>query len=97
MYKWFDWIISPKVNAQVAEWFGEAPAQSKACDFTSDKNFCAKYHAADPAFWKRVYYWNTPVADCSVIDQKAHSDQSGSGEDCKDYNDWVQAWTQIKG
>ena len=45
----------------MAEWFGEAPAQSKACDLTSDKKFCDNYHAADPDFWKRVYYWNTPV------------------------------------
>jgi hypothetical protein len=37
------------------------------------------------------------VSDCTVVDQKAHSDQSGSGEDCKDYNDWLQAWTEIKG
>ena len=61
---WMNHIIDPKVNAQVAEWFGEAPAQSKACDFTSDPKFCDKYHAADPSFWKRVYYWITPVADC---------------------------------
>ena len=27
-------------------------------------DFCDNYHAEDPAFWKRVYYWNTPVADC---------------------------------
>ncbi len=27
MYKWMDWISSPEVNAQVAEHFGEAPAQ----------------------------------------------------------------------
>ena len=25
MYKWMDWITSPEVNAQVAEYFGEAP------------------------------------------------------------------------
>ena len=25
MYKWMDHIISPKANAAVAEWFGEAP------------------------------------------------------------------------
>ncbi len=86
MYKWMDWIVSPKANAQVAEYFGEAPAQSKACDLTTDSNFCEKYHAADEAFWKRVFYWQTPVADC------------GDGNsDCKDYNDWVQAWTTIKG
>ena len=95
MYKWMDWIVSPKVNAQVAEWFGEAPAQSKACAETSDKAFCDDYHAADPGFWKRVYYWNTPVSDCATTDQRSH--KAGSGDDCKDYNDWVSAWTSIKG
>jgi hypothetical protein len=33
-----------------------------------------------------VYYWETPLADC------------GNGNtDCMDYNDWVSAWTDIKG
>ena len=68
------------------KYFGEAPAQSLACEHTADKEFCAKYHAENPAFWKRVYYWETPLADCG----------DGSS-DCKDYNDWVQAWTAIKG
>jgi putative spermidine/putrescine transport system substrate-binding protein len=86
MYEWMNYIISPKANAEVAEYFGEAPAQEKACDETADKDFCTKYHADNPAFWKRVYYWETPVAEC------------GNGEnDCMDYNDWVRAWTEIKG
>jgi spermidine/putrescine-binding protein len=86
MYMWMNHIVSPKANAQVAEYFGEAPAQSLACEETAEKGFCAKYHAEDPGFWKRVYYWETPLADCGV--------QSGT---CKDYNEWVQAWTSIKG
>jgi putative spermidine/putrescine transport system substrate-binding protein len=86
MYMWMNWIISPKVNAEVAELFGEAPAQSLACEQTAERDFCAKYHAENPGFWKRVYYWETPVSDCG----------NGSS-DCKDYNDWVQAWTSIKG
>jgi putative spermidine/putrescine transport system substrate-binding protein len=86
MYEWMNWIIEPKVNAEVAEWFGEAPAQSLACDQTENPDFCAEYHADNPAFWKRVYYWETPLADCG----------DGSGE-CKDYNEWVKAWTRIKG
>jgi putative spermidine/putrescine transport system substrate-binding protein len=86
MYMWMNWIVSPKVNAEVAEFFGEAPAQSLACEHTKEKDFCAKYHAEEPAFWKRVYYWETPVSEC------------GNGQnDCKNYNDWVQAWTSIKG
>jgi putative spermidine/putrescine transport system substrate-binding protein len=86
MYMWMNWIIEPEANAQVAEYFGEAPAQEKACEFTKNKNFCAEYHAENPAFWKRVFYWRTPLADCG----------DGS-EDCMDYNDWVQAWTSKKG
>ncbi len=86
MYMWMNWIIEPKANAEVAEYFGEAPAQEKACEETKNPNFCSEYHAEEPGFWKRVYYWKTPLADC------------GNGEsDCKDYNDWVQAWTSIKG
>lgn len=86
MYEWMNWIIEPKINAEVAEWFGEAPAQELACKETANKNFCAEYHAEEPEFWKRVYYWETPLADC------------GNGEeDCMDYNDWVKAWTSIKG
>lgn len=86
MYEWMNWIVEPKVNAEVAEWFGEAPAQSLACEETENPDFCADYHAESPEFWERVYYWETPLADCG----------DGS-EDCKDYNEWVQAWTAIKG
>ena len=99
MYKWMNYITSAPVQAQVMQWFGEAPAQSKACEpneianadealgLPADPKFCDNYHAADPEFWKRVYYWNTPLADCG----------DDRGDACKDYNDWVSAWTEIKG
>jgi putative spermidine/putrescine transport system substrate-binding protein len=98
MYKWMNFITSPKANAEVAQYFGEAPAQTKACEkatleeaATADglppnSSFCNQYHAGDPEFCKQVYYWQPPVADC------------GNGNtDCMDYNDWVNAWTEIKG
>ncbi|MBS1879861.1 MAG: ABC transporter substrate-binding protein [Actinobacteria bacterium] len=87
MYMWMNWIIEPKVNAEVAEFFGEAPAQELACEHTKNPNFCKEYHAEEPAFWKRVYYWQTPLAECS----------EGGPEECMDYNQWVRAWTEIKG
>jgi putative spermidine/putrescine transport system substrate-binding protein len=87
MYKWMNWIISPKVNAQVAEWFGEAPSNAKSCDQTSDKSFCTTFHAADEAYFDKVSFWTTPRKDCG----------DDRGASCKDYSDWVQAWTEIKG
>ena len=99
MYKWFNWIISPKVNAEVAQFFGEAPAQSLACNkqalvaaakaikYPADPQFCSQYHAGLPSFWKRVYYWQTPVSNCG----------DSRGNKCMNYNDWVNAWTTIKG
>jgi putative spermidine/putrescine transport system substrate-binding protein len=87
MYKWFDWIVSPKVNAQVAEYFGEAPAQTKACDETADKNHCTTYHALDQTYADQIAYWTTPTKDCG----------DSRGAVCKDYSAWTQAWTEIKG
>src|SRR3954447_17265103 len=87
MYKWFDWIVSPKVNAQVAEYFGEAPAQTKACEETTDKNHCTTYHALDQTYADQIAYWTTPTKDCG--------DERGAV--CKDYSAWTQAWTEIKG
>jgi putative spermidine/putrescine transport system substrate-binding protein len=87
MYKWMDYIVSPTVNAQVAEWFGEAPAQTLACDKTADKNHCTVYHAKDSAYAERISYWTTPTKDCG----------DDRGVTCKDYAAWTQAWTEIKG
>jgi putative spermidine/putrescine transport system substrate-binding protein len=87
MYKWMDWITSPEVNAQVAEYFGEAPAQTKACDHTTQKDFCDIFHATDEKFASQLHYWTTP--------QKACVD--GSGDNCTTYDQWVDKWQQIKG
>ena len=60
MLKWMAWMVTPEVQAQVAEYFGEAPANPKACDIL-DKgygsyaipNFCDAYHVTDQAFYQR--------------------------------------------
>lgn len=87
-YKFLDHIVSPAVNAQIAEWFGEAPANAKACQNTADPGFCDTYHASDETFWKDVWYWQTPEANC--VDGRTEVK-------CKDFNAWVKAWTEIKG
>ncbi len=87
MYMWMNHIISPKANAEVAEWFGEAPSNKKSCALTAANDHCTIYHADDEDYFSKVAYWTTPVKDCG--DER--------GEVCKDYSEWVQAWTEIKG
>lgn len=87
MYKWMNWISSPEVNAEAAEFFGEAPANVKACEHTTERDFCDIYHAADAGFAAKIHYWTTPQKDC--VD--------GSGDDCTTYDEWIAKWQQIKG
>lgn len=87
-YLWMNHIISPKANAAVAEWFGEAPANKLACQQTADKQHCATYHADDESYYRQVWYWTTPLAQC--LDGRMDVT-------CKDYAAWTQAWTTIKG
>jgi len=87
MYKWMNWITKPDVQAQVAEWFGEAPANRLACSHTADKNHCKIFHEADVPYFKRVAFWTTPISSCG----------DSRGNKCMDYSRWLQAWTDIKG
>ena len=86
-YEWLNHIISPEANAQVAEWFGEAPANQKSCALTADKNHCDIYHADDEEFFDQIEEWKTPVSDCG----------DDRGDVCKTYDEWVQGWTEVKG
>ena len=87
MYKWMDHIISPKANAAVAEWFGEAPSNAKSCAETAAKDHCEIFHADDEEYFDQIAYWTTPTADCG----------DDRGAVCKDYSEWVAAWTEVKG
>ncbi|HYQ64131.1 ABC transporter substrate-binding protein [Actinophytocola sp.] len=87
-YKWLDYIVSPRANAAVAEYFGESPANRKACDLTADRSHCDTYHAGDAGYAARIWYWTTPIAQC--LDGRTNVR-------CKDYGEWTRAWTEIKG
>jgi putative spermidine/putrescine transport system substrate-binding protein len=87
MYMWMNYIISPKANAMATEYFGEAPVNAEACKLTAAKNHCELFHAQDEAYFDKVAYWKTPIADCG----------DDRGDVCKDYAEWTRAWTEIKG
>lgn len=85
-YEWLNYITSPAVQAEVATTFGEAPANLKACESIADH--CEQYHADDPAYYGQLHYWTTPTKEC--LDGR-------TDVECKDYSEWVSAWTEIKG
>jgi putative spermidine/putrescine transport system substrate-binding protein len=87
MYMWMDWIISPDANAQVAEWFGEAPSNAKSCALTSDPDHCATFHAEETAYWEDVWYWTTPEQTC--LDGR-------TDVECVPYTEWVNAWNALR-
>ena len=89
MYMWMDYIISPKANAAVTVYFGEAPVSAAAC-VEAEKlspGHCKAFHADDETYFKNVYYWNTPTHTCL----------DGRGDICTDFDAWTQAWTEITG
>ena len=85
---WIKWVSTPKVQAQQALYFGETPANTKACKIMDQlsKGSCAQYHANAPAaYFNSIKFWKTPVKDC------------GNGQsNCMDYTKWQAAWTDIK-
>ena len=86
---WMNYITSPKVQSQVAQWFGEAPANPKACSIISqtDANFCTTYHVNDNQFLTSLALWKVPLKNCG----------DSRGNVCMGYQDWLTAWTDIKG
>jgi putative spermidine/putrescine transport system substrate-binding protein len=87
MYLWMDHIISPDANAQVAEWFGEAPSNALSCDLTADPEHCTTFHAADTAYWTDVWYWETATEEC--LDGRTDAA-------CVPYTEWVNAWSKLR-
>ena len=89
MYKWMAWVSTPKVQAQQAIYFGETPANVKACPIMNQLSpgSAAQYHCgASASYFNSIKFWKTPVAAC------------GNGKnDCMNYTQWQQAWTQMKG
>jgi len=88
-YEWMKWVSTPKVQAEQAISFGETPANTKACPYMDQiqKGACAKYHANAPAsYFDSIKFWKTPIRDCG-----------GGRQDCTDYSEWQQKWTEVKG
>ena len=90
MYKWMNHMASAEANGQATVWFGEAPTSQQACDYaeTIAEGHCELTHATDEAYYDKISYWSTPQASCADED---------SATTCKTQDDWVAAWTELRG
>ncbi len=96
MLKWMDHTLQPDVQAEVGIYYGAAGSNVDSCALIADTlgeggdelvdsveySFCGN---AD--FLNSLYLWKTPQVACG----------DDRGNECVDYSQWTQAWTEIRG
>lgn len=83
-YRWMEWSLSPKVQGDVAAWFGSVPAVLAACKgnkLLGDTG--CKTNGNDD--FDKIWFWRTPVTKCAT---------QGT---CVPYNRWVSDYIAIQG
>jgi len=84
-YKWLEWSLNPKVQGDVAAWFGSNPVVPQGC--TASKLLGAEGCKANGyGEFDKIYFWKTPIAAC----------QSQGGK-CVPYSRWVSDYVAIQG
>jgi len=84
-YKWLEWSLNPKLQGDLASWFGSVPVVLEAC--TGNKllgeDGC-KINGLDN--FDRISFWRTPTTDC------------GDGrKECVPYHEWVTNYVAVIG
>lgn len=83
-YAWLNHSLDPKVQGDVAAWFGSVPAVPAACT-ASDLLGAEGCKTNGIENFDKIAFWRTPVAEC------------GAGKTCVPYAKWVDDYTAIKG
>jgi putative spermidine/putrescine transport system substrate-binding protein len=84
-YKWLEHSISPKLQGDVASWFGSVPTVPKACE--NNKLLGAEGCKTNGSEnFEKISFWRTPIADCG----------NGSKE-CVPYSEWASNYLAIIG
>ena len=84
-YKWLEWSINPKVQGDVAAWFGSVPVVPAACNGNDllGAEGC-KTNGIDN--FERIHFWRTPEARCA-----------SQGDACIPYSRWATDYVAIMG
>ena len=83
-YKWLEWSISPKVQGDLASWFGSNPVVPKACEGNEllGPDGCKTNGFEN---FEKIKFWTTPTAKCAT--QK----------ECVPYYRWVSDYIGVIG
>ena len=85
-YLWLEHSIDPKVQGDVAAWFGSNPSVPAACDGASEVFGTEGCKTNGFDNFDKIYFWKTPIADC------------GNGQsNCVTYDRWTEEFTKIVG
>jgi putative spermidine/putrescine transport system substrate-binding protein len=95
MLKWMNWTLDPKVQSEVALWYGAAGSNTKSCPYIKDAlgkdadlvDTVRYGNCGDADFLNSIYLWKTPQVNCG----------DDRGAVCTDYSVWQQKWTEIRG
>ncbi len=81
-YAWMEWSLQPKVQGDVAAWFGSLPVVPAACSDNAALGMDGcKTNGMDN--FEKIHFWRTPEARC------------GKAEECVPYSRWTRDYVQI--
>jgi putative spermidine/putrescine transport system substrate-binding protein len=82
-YKWLEWSLNPKLQGDLAAWFGSNPSVSAACE---NNPLLGPDGCKTNGFlnFDKIWFWRTPEAKC------------GQGE-CVPYSRWATDYVAIMG
>jgi putative spermidine/putrescine transport system substrate-binding protein len=84
-YKWLEWSLNPKLQGDLAAWFGSNPAIPAACKGNA---LLTDGGCANNGFdnFGKIKFWKTPTTDC------------GDGnKNCVPYHEWVTNYVAVIG
>ncbi len=84
-YMWLNHSLNPKLQGDLAAWFGSVPAVPAACE---GNELLGAEGCTTNGFenFDKINFWKTPTADCF-----------GAGGACVPYADWVTSYVAIMG
>ncbi len=84
-YKWLEWSLNPKLQGDLAAWFGSVPVVLEACQGNEllGPDGC-KINGLEN--FDKIWFWRTPTTDC------------GDGrKECVPYHEWVTNYVAVIG